>query len=440
MAAVARKLKVLVIHDTPFKPVANESIVLETEDLQLYDIGLEDELNEGKVLSNWKEAVKLLNRLASSEPVSDQPDILLADCHFERDERDPPTLDHNIDSRGLLYGIAFGAFFLGGYPRKPFGLAIYSEDLGLAAHDGYSVTFYSLLEALQAKVPEPDTKALKEKMKNTPGGLLPSDAVAEALGNYRHSFFRAFDDYLIPDTDSFEHCLWEIEHYVKDPNYPLQESLCLNWKSYPHEQDSVLLSSFLADYREDEEWCHDLLHQDYLKAQTPNTQQESVLYHLKVISDEKNLLKQIYQPVTKNIHDYFFGGVETIDWGRGNHGDHRKILAFIIFWALDRCLAKKRNVEPSHAKPICEYVLPGKSSPQKQIDRALAKVLFNHISNGKFLTMLDQGNWELMNPEFKDLTIRYLETLNRQETIIPLTLYRDDGLYTLRAFWPDSLH
>jgi len=208
---VARMLRVLLIHDTDFQP--DDRSILGTSALSVSRLHFRDIGETAVQMRSWSAFLELMQSLAGRRHdvtvEMDVPDIVLIDCHFDDDLSAPPLKSHNdqdaagkrtVDARGLFYGCALVAYYLGQFPQRPFGFAIYSQDIKAAAQDGYAQTFYSVLDAISGdlNVQRVSPVIVRQRMEEIGGGKTPDVVVPAALRSYRKSLESCFLEFLYP--------------------------------------------------------------------------------------------------------------------------------------------------------------------------------------------------------------------------------------------------
>jgi hypothetical protein len=405
---MARPLRVLLIHDTDFQ--ADDRAILGTSALIVSRLHFSDIEYTALQMRSWSiflELMRSLGRRPDCPTVElDVPDILLIDCHFDDDFSAPPLNSsanqdtaagkRSIDARGLFYGAVLVAYHLGQFPEKPFGFAIYSQDIGAAAADGYAQTFFSVLDAIsgstEPQLVSPD--GVRTRMEQIGSGKTPDVVVPIGLQSYRDSLERSFRDALYPILATFEKAAGWLSKIIHENRSTKDSRLVVEWLTSGSRKESIFLSSLFADCLDDSgQWL------------PTRVKQRHAIEFLKRILEWGNPIEELLKPALNNL-----AVTGERKWSAGNRGYKQKTLAFFIAWAKDRsrcnASASRRN------KPVRETVtalnsLVGLSN--REMNRALGAVLGNadrSRASGEALfpastavEILDSGNqWRFVDP------------------------------------------
>lgn len=409
----ARKLNVLLIHDTHFNEESALSI-LGTHDLALAS-------SKRPVLRHFGQVLDWLNTAEHADI-----DLLLVDCNFSEDKRAPqlPLDEHAEDPRGILYGAVVSAYVLGGHPRKPFGFNLYSQSLRQLAYNPYAQTFYGLLQVLSGKLLK--TRDLKTEMENTPDRQAPSTALPDALHSYRQSLWRCFDQYLYPHAETFTEAHKALQSFLETGKAP-KEDLAIAWQDSHNAREDILLSSLFADCRRNEAWDAGLI------------RTHEACEWLAEVMDLRNPEYSLLKPAKQCIER--IENKQAPEWPQGNKQLNAELraLVFMLLWALDRCRQKHNALSsnPEKRKPKKSAdLLQLMHLEERQISRALGQVLGDYngkdtaspsYPGAKLLKRLDEDAiWSFSSPPWmRPLLEIYLDS-------------RDEKFYG-KAFRPNCL-
>lgn len=437
-----RKLKVLLIHDTNF--TRDSAAILGTSQLEACEVTIQvtDEISvKMPQLLSWKDTINLLQTWcgdgSSTEVNVDEPDLLLIDCHFD-DDRSAPALHpasagRTIDARGLLYGVVLAAYFAGRRPDKPFGFAVYSQELSAAADDPYAVTMFGLLEALAgfSNVRRPTEAIFRTRMVQTRGGKDPSTVLPKALENFRISLLRSFDYRAQPVIGTFQTARNELARVIAGDSSAAAD-LSVSWTTSDSKRETVKLKSLLADFLDAESrWIVKVC------------QKRKALEFLDSVLNDHNPETKLVKPVRAIVDAFEQGRVPKV-WQTREDGYREKLVALIMVWALDRIkgnVRRKKNEAPSPLS-IGDFEERLGLSP-RVMNRALGRVLGNYDSTRSEAEPLYQGRELLQklddSAEWPFPNINWVRNIVRRELSRRLAVAGEDAWKLDRAHWPKCL-
>jgi len=307
----------------------------------------------------------------------DDPDLLLVDLDFEKDERSP-ELDGStdvdaVDPRGLLYGAIIAAYFLGAQGPRPFGFSIYSQHWDAALDDGYAQTFFGLLLALSGELGDDvSVDGVLKAMRERRAVSKPEHAVADALGRYRRSLWEALQNDLAADAKSFLDAALLVENACEsnEPS-PNLDTAVVMWTGARGGIESVLLRSLFADCRSDGTWSLDALGSENSNEEMGKVINfdadvcrpvEEYLDHLDSRSDDDAEPKW---PFSDRLHE------------------EKKVFALTLRWAQLYCRRRFRSRHGGDIKaPGVTEIAEWLGLQARQVNRAISTVIHRADSGG----------------------------------------------------------
>jgi hypothetical protein len=164
-------------------------------------------------------------------------------------ERNPLLAKRIVDARGLLYGALLVSYYLGQFPQRPIGFAIYSQDIKAAAPDPYAQTFFSILDALSTAdgVHALSPARVQKRMEEAGNGKTPDVVIPIALQRYRTSLETCFRECLYPILSSFEPAAGLFSSILEQDHPRDDDGSGVGWLTFGSQHECVLLSSLFAD-------------------------------------------------------------------------------------------------------------------------------------------------------------------------------------------------
>lgn len=277
MERIPRKLRVLLIDDVSYKQTGSVAqSTLGSDDLDVVPFPSFRNDAPEPYLKRWEDHLEFWRDL---DEYGFHPEVLIIDCHFDRDDRvpaiaqrrpDDQETDEPLDPRGLLHGVVQAARLLGMHPWYPFGFVVYSQNLPRYAADGYAVTLFGILQAmggnLQPFNPQQNViEIVQQQMLSHHRGGHPSNAWQLALQRYRFSLANAFDELrVVPQIESFVEAIQWCRQFV-ETGTPPPAGASVRWRSGWGGDEEILLSSLFADCRKHGQWVSGALNAGHIR-------------------------------------------------------------------------------------------------------------------------------------------------------------------------------